>query len=188
MLNMSIPPAVEDPGSPQSSTSTVNITDPGVPLCVAMPLNCACLPVGHTVLGLITNVVTDVAFIWILALWSLYSRFPFGAQHFTEKPNVACPPTLVGLELLFMRSVANSSTVSRLKLSSEDSILPPPVALPGVSVHGVPPAWEVRKGVKLIFPCPSTPSPLPEPSGNPGPSAAPHQLDVASIVSVPGRG
>src|SRR5438874_1622849 len=130
MLNMSIPPAVTDPGSPQSSTSTVNMTDPGVPLCVAMPINCACLPMGHIVLGLITNVVTDVAFIWILALWSLYSRFPFGGQHFTEKPKVACPPTLAGLELLLMRSVANSSTRSRPV--GGDSILPPPVPLPGV--------------------------------------------------------
>src|SRR5947208_1228191 len=150
MLNMSIPPAVEDPGSPQSSTSTVNVTDPVVSLCWAMPLNWACIPVGfagQAVLGLlIIKVSMEVAFMRTSPLWSLYSRFPLAGQHVTVKPKVACPPTLAGLELLLMRSVANSSTVSRLKLSSEDSILPPPVALPGVSVHGVPPAWEVRYG------------------------------------------
>src|SRR5438876_5165173 len=186
MLNVSIPPAVEDPGSPQSSTSTVNMTDPGVPLCVAMPLNCACLPMIHTVLGLITNVVTDVAFIWILALWSLYSRFPFGEQHVTEKPKVACPPTLAGLELLLMRSVANSSTVSRLKLSLGDTILPPPVPLPGVfgAAGQGGPGGLVSHGVKSTLLSGSTTA-SPVPPGLlafVGPVELPHQLFCAFNV------
>src|SRR4029077_3233005 len=88
-----------------------------------------------------------------LALWSSYSRFPLGAQHATEKPKVACPPTLVRLELLLMRSVARSSTRSRVLLLEDDSILPPPVALPGVfggggaAGHGGP-GGLVKNGMK----------------------------------------
>ncbi|TLY39962.1 MAG: hypothetical protein E6K61_08120 [Nitrospirae bacterium] len=95
---MSGPPAFEDPGSPQSSTSTVNVTDPIALLCVAMPVNFAWLPVGfvgQAELGLlITNVLMDVALMrTFAALWSLYSRLPFGSQHVTAKLKVACPPT-----------------------------------------------------------------------------------------------
>src|SRR5437870_3600852 len=99
---MSVPPAVEDPGSSQSSTSTVKPTCrvPVGLVSLAWPLNWACLPVvGQTVLVLIMKVSKEIALILTLACWSLYSRFPFGLQQETLKPNVACLPTLVGLEL-----------------------------------------------------------------------------------------
>src|SRR2546426_9334264 len=60
---MSAPPAVDDPGSPQSSTSTVKPTCcvPVIFVSLAWPLNWACLPVGQAVLMLITNVSMEIA-------------------------------------------------------------------------------------------------------------------------------
>src|SRR5438445_7584272 len=191
---MSGPEVGADPGSPQSSTSTVNETDPETPVCVAIPMNCACFPLGlagqAALESVITNVVTVVALMRTPAPWSLYSRFPLGAQHATEKPNVACPPTLVGLEALVMRSVANSSTASRIVLLLEDSILPPPVALPGVfgaAGHGGP-GGLVRNGMKSTLFCGATTA-SPVPPGLPafvGPVELPHQLFSAFSFGVSG--
>src|SRR5438105_4863611 len=84
------------PGSPQSSTSTVNgsVVVPVDRITEAVPVNLACLlpgVAGQTVPGLLMNRPSTVwALIRTPAPWSLYSRFPVGAQHFTTKPNEAC--------------------------------------------------------------------------------------------------
>src|SRR2546426_73060 len=84
------------PGSPQSSTSTVNdsVVVPTDRITEAMPVNLACwLPGadGQEAPGLLMkSPVMDCAMMRTSTEWSLYSRFPAGAQHVTEKPNVAC--------------------------------------------------------------------------------------------------
>src|SRR2546425_10515990 len=84
------------PGSPQSSTSTVkgSVVVPVDRITAAIPVNFACLlpgVVGQDMPGLVMNSPSmDCALIRTPAGWSLYSRFPVGAQHFTTKPNVDC--------------------------------------------------------------------------------------------------
>src|SRR5712692_545760 len=84
------------PGSPQSSTSTVkgSVVVPVDRITAAVPVYLACLlpgVAGHEVPGLLMNSpLTDWALIRTSIGWSLYSRFPVGAQHFTAKPKVAC--------------------------------------------------------------------------------------------------
>src|SRR5713101_7680987 len=83
------------PGSPQSSTSAVkrSVVVPVDRITAAIPVNLACmLPavVGQEVPGLLINSPSkDWAFIRTSIEWSLYSRFPVGAQHFTTKPKDA---------------------------------------------------------------------------------------------------
>jgi len=97
MLNLSGPIPGDDPGSPQSSTSTVR--DPGVPLTVAVPVNLACLlpgVAGQDMPGLVMdNELYEVAFMTSPLPWSRYSKFPFGVlPSLITKPKLACaePP------------------------------------------------------------------------------------------------
>src|SRR5437879_4940598 len=62
------------------------------------------------------------------AEWSLYSRLPAGAQHVTEKPNVACE---FGPAALAIRAGAERRVPVAEKTGSP-AIWPPPVTFPGV--------------------------------------------------------
>src|SRR5687767_11455500 len=88
-----MPKVSEVPGSPQSSTSTVNGSDvvPVDLITSAMPVIVACWPPGavQAVAGVIDSPSTDRAFIRTSDAWSLYSRFPDAAQHLATKPKVA---------------------------------------------------------------------------------------------------
>src|SRR5207253_972494 len=122
------------PGSPQSSTSTVNgsVVVPVDRITEAMPLNVACLLPG--VAGqeepglLIDSPSIDWALIRTSAEWSLYSRFPVAGQHCTTKPKVACA---LGSAKLGTNAGTDKSRPSTEKAGSP-WIWPPPVTFPGV--------------------------------------------------------
>src|SRR5437868_3435550 len=142
------------PGSPQSSTSTVNgsVVVPVDRITDAVPVNLACLlpgVAGHAMPGLLMKRPSIVlALIRTSCAWSLYSRFPLGAQHFTENPNVAfeVDPLALGT------SAGTESRSPVAEKSGSPPIWPPPVTLPGVD--GTPPrqsppgAGAVSQGVK----------------------------------------
>src|SRR6266850_7319265 len=102
-----MPKVSADPGSPQSSTSTVkgSLVVPVGRMTSAVPPKVACLLPGVAEQELpgaaIESASMEVAFIRTSAAWSLYSRFPVGAQHFTTNPKVACP---LGLDRLGIRA------------------------------------------------------------------------------------
>src|SRR6266850_4088914 len=110
------------------------------------------------------------------------------------------PDPLVGFEPVTVKRTVTPGTgrpIASFTVAVTQCCVPTGfVAAAGVSVsvaggpaeHGVPAAGVLRYDEKSIFPCPSTPSPLPEPSGAPGPLAAPHQFDRALMVSLPGTG
>src|SRR5258705_7291756 len=101
-----------------------------------MPVNVACLLPGveQEVPGLLINSPsTNCAFIRTSAAWSLYSRFPDGAQHFATKPNVACA---VGEARLGIRAGTDRRFPSGENTGSLP-IWPPPVTFP--TVEGTPP-------------------------------------------------
>ena len=83
------------PGSPQSSTSTVNgsVVVPVGRITEAVPLNVACLLPGVAAQDrpglLMFSPVMDWALIRTFIPWSSYSRFPVGPQHFATKPKGA---------------------------------------------------------------------------------------------------
>ena len=129
------------PGSPQSSTSTVKGSEvvPVDRITEAMPLNVACLLPG--VAGqeepglLIDSPSIDWALIRTSIAWSLYSRFPEGAQHLTVKPKVQFA---VGSAGLATRAGTERRSPSKEKLGSiSPPIWPPPVTLPGVLGGGI---------------------------------------------------
>src|SRR5438445_13429334 len=79
------------PGSAQSSTSTWKscVVVPVDRITEAVPVNVACV-FGPQIPLPMKSRVMDWDLIRTSAPWSLYSRFPVGAQHVTEQPNVAC--------------------------------------------------------------------------------------------------
>src|SRR5437588_2971071 len=123
----------EVPGSPQSSTSTVNgsVVVPVDRITEAVPLNVACLLPGVAAQEpglLMLSPVMDWALIRTFIPWSLYSRFPDGAQHFATKPKVACE---LGVARLGTRAGSEIRSPRGEKRGSP-SIWPPPVTFPGV--------------------------------------------------------
>src|SRR5438552_10635381 len=133
MLNVS---AV--PGSPQSSTSTVNgsVVVPAGRITEAVPLNVACLLPGVEAQEpglLMFSPLIDCALIRTFIPWSLYSRFPAGAQHVATNPNVA-----LELEPFRLGTRAGSEIRSPCgENSGSPSIWPSPVTFPGVVGGGV---------------------------------------------------
>src|SRR4051812_45939189 len=126
MLNVS-----SVPGSPQSSTSTVNgsVVVPVARITEAVPVNVACV-FGPQEPPVICSASIDCALMRTLASWSLYSRFPLAGQQRTANPKVALPP--LGLDKLGTNAGNEMRSPSGEKTGSSPGICPPPVTLPGV--------------------------------------------------------
>src|SRR5438105_15838304 len=102
----------------------------------------------------------------------------------------------MGLELDWIRIVARSSTTSSVDIVPDDSIFPPPVALPGVfgggggMRHG-PDGGACSHGSKSTF-CSrsriSSPIPVVFRGTSLGPDASPHQLFSALSWAAGGAG
>src|SRR5205809_234203 len=172
------------PGSPQSSTSTVNdsVVVPVERVTWAVPVNVACV-FGPQVPPVMNNPSNDVAFMRTPADLSLNSRFPVGVPlpcaSCTTKPKLACD---LGSARLGTSAGTDKSTPPTEKTGSP-WIWPPPVTFPGVGQ--APPADAVSHGVKSTTPSGSmTLSPVPPGLLRfMGPVELPHQL--FSAFSVP---
>src|SRR5581483_10174445 len=185
------------PGSPQSSTSTVNgsVVVPVDRITDAVPVNLACLlpgVAGQLVPGLlIANPSTDSALIRTPASLSLYSRLPLAGQHFATKPKLARP---FGFAALTVRAGKERRRPAGENSGSSPGICPPPVALPGVFGGGGgagqgAPGGVVSHGEKSTFWSGSMIlSPVPDGflGTSFGPDALPHQLFSAFRCGVSG--
>src|SRR3954469_1866218 len=100
-----------------------------------MPVKVACVFAPQAP-GLMKNRSMDWAFMRTFIPWSLYSRFPEGAQHLTEKPKVHLAVGSAGLAIragMEIRSPSGEKTGS----GSSPGIWPPPVTFPGVFGGGL---------------------------------------------------
>src|SRR5437867_555840 len=153
------------PGSPPSSTSTVNdsVVVPMERITWAVPVNVACV-FGPQVPPVMNSPLNDVAFMRTPAALSLYSRFPVGVPlpcaNCTTKPKLACD---LGSAKLGTNAGTDKSTPPIEKTGSP-WIWPPPVTFPGVEggTGQAPPVDVVSHGVKSTTPSGSmTLSPVP---------------------------
>src|SRR5712691_9709169 len=121
------------PGSPQSSTSTVNdsVVVPVGRVTAAVPVNSACVFAPHDPV-VMNSALMDVAFMRTPAGLSLYSRFPVGAPpSCTTKPKLACD---LGSAKLGTSAGTDKSTPPTEKTGSPWTC-PPPVIFPGEVPH-----------------------------------------------------